>query len=102
MGNYEKFIEYIMEHNSTPTIDTFRGDIMRDMDVAKVLHHYKLFGEGSYVFLGDKVIVRGENITEYGISDILTKLSEFVAKEKSWYQQLINVLEDLSKRTLGV
>jgi len=98
MGNYEKFIEYIAEHNSKPTIDSFRGDIMRDMDIAKVLYHYKLFGEGSYIFLGDKVIVRGENITEYSIGDILAKLSEFVAKEKSWYQQLISVLEDLSNR----
>ena len=98
MGNHETSIKYIMEHNSGPTIDTFRGDIMRDMDIAKVLHHYKLFGEGSYVFLGDKVIVRGENITEYSIGDILAKLSEFVAKEKSWYQQLISVLEDLSKK----
>jgi len=98
MGNYETFIKYIMDNNREPTIDSFRGDIMRDMDIAKVLHHYKLFGEGSYIFLVDKVIVRGENITEYSIGDILAKLSEFVAKEKSWYQQLITVLEDLNKR----
>jgi len=98
MWNYEKFAEYIIKTGGKPVNNYFRGDIMRDMDIAKVLHHYKLFGEGSYVFLGDKVIVRGENITEYSIEDILTKLSEFVAKEKSWYQQLITVLEDLNKR----
>jgi len=98
MGNYEKFATYIMETGGKSVNNYFRGDIMQDMDIAKVLHHYKLFGEGSYVFLGDKAIVRGENITEHSIGDILAKLSEFVAKEKSWYQQLISVLEDLSKR----